>query len=526
MTISSTTNRVAYTGNGATTAFAFGYKFLVNADLKVYQAGTLKTITTHYTVAGAGDDAGGTVTFLVAPTNGQSVVIIRDPALTQATDFVENDPLPAESLEDGLDKLTIIAQRLDDRLDRAVVLSDTETASVTLTLPTPTANKGLKWNATADGLANTTDDIDDLATDAAVSAAAALVSQNAAAISAAAALTAKTNAETAETNAELAETNAETAETNAAASAVAADAAAQAVGIKYAFDIATTMTDPGTGDIKFDNATVASVTNIAVSALSVTSGNPDVSDFLVTWDDSTATIKGTLILRKSGTPATFAVFSVTGTITDNATWLQIPVTHVASSGTWSAADVLYVAFSRSGNNGANGTGDFLADGTVAMTGSLTLGGAGTGVIFEGTTADAFETTLVAGEPTADITITLPVAATTTLAGLAIAETFTAPQRGTITTDNDGSFNQAVTNKFSWTPTAADVLEFQNHTAGQGGVVHFENTSNYAITAAATTYISAADLAKLNVTGKYLIAYEDDGTNAKCVVSSALTASGV
>ena len=72
MTISSTTNRVSYAGNGVTTAFAFGYKFLVNADLKVYQAGTLKTITTHYTVAGAGDDAGGTVTFLAAPANGRA----------------------------------------------------------------------------------------------------------------------------------------------------------------------------------------------------------------------------------------------------------------------------------------------------------------------------------------------------------------------------------------------------------------------------------------------------------------------
>jgi hypothetical protein len=74
----------------------------------------------------------------------------------------------------------------------------------------------------------------------------------------------------------------------------------------------------------------------------------------------------------------------------------------------------------------------LADGTVPFTGDVSaagniiLTGAGKGVIFEGTTADAFETTLVAGEPTADRTVTLPDA-TTTLAGLAVAQTWTADQ---------------------------------------------------------------------------------------------------
>jgi len=63
-----------------------------------------------------------------------------------------------------------------------------------------------------------------------------------------------------------------------------------------------------------------------------------------------------------------------------------------------------------------------SDGTTVMTGSLQLG-AGLGVIFEGTTADAYETTLVAGEPTADRTVTLPNA-TTTLVGTDVSQTLT------------------------------------------------------------------------------------------------------
>ena len=107
-----------------------------------------------------------------------------------------------------------------------------------------------------------------------------------------------------------------------------------------------------------------------------------------------------------------------------------------------------------------------------------------------------------------------------------AQTFTKPQRGTITTDNDGSFDQSVTNNFFCTPTGAAALTFTNHTAGQSGLVIFVNTTNYAITAAATTYIAAADLVKLSATGSYLVTYFDNGTNAYCVVSAKLTSAGV
>ena len=152
MTISSTTNRVSYTGNGVTTAFSFPYKFLVNADLKVYLEGVLQTITTHYTVTGAGEDSGGTVTFLTAPTNAYEVVILRDPAITQGLDLVENDPLPAEDVENAFDKLTMICQRLQDQVDRTLGVDDSVTSAIDVIIPTPDARKALIWNADADGL--------------------------------------------------------------------------------------------------------------------------------------------------------------------------------------------------------------------------------------------------------------------------------------------------------------------------------------------------------------------------------------
>lgn len=154
MTISTTTARVAYTGDGSTTAFAVPFYFLANADLDVYQAGTLKTITTHYTVTGAGVEAGGTVTFGTAPALGDSVVIVRDTALTQATDYPPNDPFPAASHERALDKLTMIAQRNRDLIDRSFRLPDDDVSGASTELPTPEALGVIGWNSAADALVN------------------------------------------------------------------------------------------------------------------------------------------------------------------------------------------------------------------------------------------------------------------------------------------------------------------------------------------------------------------------------------
>jgi len=137
MTVSSTTVKQSYAGNGSTSAFT--YSFLINstAELKVIirtnstGTETVKTITTHYNVS---DSAGsGTVTFTSGniPASGETVVLIRDTNLTQTTDYVENDPFPAESHESALDKLTLQTQELQEELDRSIKLSRTNTMTST-----------------------------------------------------------------------------------------------------------------------------------------------------------------------------------------------------------------------------------------------------------------------------------------------------------------------------------------------------------------------------------------------------------
>ena len=99
-----------------------------------------------------------------------------------------------------------------------------------------------------------------------------------------------------------------------------------------------------------------------------------------------------------------------------------------------------------------------------------------------------------------------------------ADTLTAPFRGTITTDNDLSFDLNVTNNFQCTPSGAGALTFTNHTAGQSGFILLLNSGGHAISAAATTKINATDLTAISVAGTYTLSYFDNGTNAYVSVS--------
>jgi hypothetical protein len=153
MTVATSDNRIENYGDAVTTAFAFPYYFFANGDLKVYLDGVLQTITTHYTVAGAGVPAGGTVTFVTAPPNLDLVVIYREVAITQSVDYTPNDPFPADTHEQALDRLTMIAQQIDEEVGRALKLPSTSTYGG-LTLPDPQSGYFLQWKADLSGLQN------------------------------------------------------------------------------------------------------------------------------------------------------------------------------------------------------------------------------------------------------------------------------------------------------------------------------------------------------------------------------------
>ncbi len=134
MTVSSTTNKATYSGNGTTTTFTVPFYFLAAADLQVIlrsSAGveTVQTLTSQYTVTGAGVPSGGTVTMVTAPASGTTLTILRNIEATQQTDLLPNDRLPAESLETALDKLTMLVQQLDEETGRSLKYPSSDAAA-------------------------------------------------------------------------------------------------------------------------------------------------------------------------------------------------------------------------------------------------------------------------------------------------------------------------------------------------------------------------------------------------------------
>jgi hypothetical protein len=116
---------------------------------------------------------------------------------------------------------------------------------------------------------------------------------------------------------------------------------------------------------------------------------------------------------------------------------------------------------------------YLAKAGGTVTGALEIGAAGS-LVFEGSTADTFETTLAVVDPTADRTITLPNA-TGTVPLLSLAQTFSAAQRGSISsfTSSSGTATPdfALANNFSITLSEnATLANPSNVTAGQSGCI--------------------------------------------------------
>ena len=138
MTISSTTVKNSYSGNGTLDTFNYTFKIFADADIQVIirdatATETVKTLTTHYTVTGAGNANGGTIVFTTGniPTATETVVIRRASPQTQAIDYIANDPFPAESHEEGLDRSMMAIQQLQEEIDRSIKLSRTNTMTST-----------------------------------------------------------------------------------------------------------------------------------------------------------------------------------------------------------------------------------------------------------------------------------------------------------------------------------------------------------------------------------------------------------
>lgn len=134
--------------------------------------------------------------------------------------------------------------------------------------------------------------------------------------------------------------------------------------LRWTYQDDTTMADPGAGNIRLNNATESSVTAIAIDDQTSQTGNPDLSDYVATWDDSTSSVKGNLKLTKTDDPTIFAIYAITA-LSEETGYTQLTVSYVDGAGSFTDEDDLFVSFFRTGNKGDTGAGS----GDVSVSGT-------------------------------------------------------------------------------------------------------------------------------------------------------------
>jgi hypothetical protein len=119
-----------------------------------------------------------------------------------------------------------------------------------------------------------------------------------------------------------------------AAGVAGAAGASEYGGMRFSFSSSTTTNvDPGVGIVRFNNAAFASVTQIAIDDKSIDAGNPDISAYILSFDDSTNPQKGYLVIGQPTTPGSFLIFSI-ASLVDQVGYTQINGNRVASNGSF------------------------------------------------------------------------------------------------------------------------------------------------------------------------------------------------
>ncbi len=187
MTVTATTTRFSFAGNGNQGPHTIGFIILDATHIQVYfdkatsgagtpvtgggyTAGTSDYLVkdVHYTVQNAGTSSNATITYIATgftvdstvtyPTSSDSIIVTRNVPLTQTSDYTNNSTIDAETLENSYDKLTQITQQLDDNKDYSFKFatslagttafdSTVATASTLNVNKADRLNKAIKFNA-------------------------------------------------------------------------------------------------------------------------------------------------------------------------------------------------------------------------------------------------------------------------------------------------------------------------------------------------------------------------------------------
>lgn len=168
MSISTVTNRREYQADGTSAVFNFQYEFFQQSDLGVFVYNssvvlggiiTPKVLNTDYVISGTTNNSGiypngANIIFNSSPNAQAVVVIFRSSVITNSFNVGQNGTIPSTALNNELDYLTLISQRLQDQITRAVRLADGFFGTFDSSLPAnlkTSAGKRLIVNSSANG---------------------------------------------------------------------------------------------------------------------------------------------------------------------------------------------------------------------------------------------------------------------------------------------------------------------------------------------------------------------------------------
>ena len=162
MTLTATTNKVSYSGNGSTTSFPVTFVFWDDDNVRVILSNnttgveTVWSKGTQYTLTG-GDGATGTLTVSTSPSDytpasGETLTVKSNVPDTQSLSLPLGGALPSTSVEERLDKSVRLSQQLAEELSRSIQFSESSTSATQIITETATAraNKVLAFDASGD----------------------------------------------------------------------------------------------------------------------------------------------------------------------------------------------------------------------------------------------------------------------------------------------------------------------------------------------------------------------------------------
>ena len=136
--------------------------------------------------------------------------------------------------------------------------------------------------------------------------------------------------------------------------------------------------NPGTGKIALNNATISSATEMYINDTDDLSVS--IYNYLQTIDDSTSAIKGHFSITEKTDPTNFVLFAITGAHTHGSSYFTVPISYLSGGGTLSTNDDVIITFARTGDKGDTGltgaSGPSGADGATGATGVQGASGVG------------------------------------------------------------------------------------------------------------------------------------------------------